>query len=147
MYKKLLLFIFLAVTHSSMFAMNTQPRPNQAWESDEEDNREDNRSPIETQQTIQALINEKKLGPAAREASQLLRAIEDNPHSSDSTEHLEVIKNIQGDLLELANFKGQSNSPVFRDFETRVETLKATIRCPSNSPVHRSESKNENEDI
>jgi hypothetical protein len=138
MNKKYLLFVFLLVANSDLFSMNSHE--GSGWISDDE-------LPRDIEQCIRDHIDNKNLGPAGRMASQMLRSIEENPHSSDSSKNLEAIQNIQSNLMELASFKGQSNSPIFRNFTQRVSSVAEVIRQPSTSPVRRAETKNEDENF
>jgi hypothetical protein len=169
MNKKHLLAALLLVTNINIFTMDAHDELDlnfnneqettftrnasrgQGWDSDSDD--EKSRSPIELKETIQGYVNKNQLisngllTSIANEASQFLRSIEENPHSSDALESLMVIEQIQPNLLSLASLKGQSASPIFRDFPTRVNNLRTTIECPSASPTRYSNTNNLDEDI
>lgn len=140
MNKKYLLVVFLLVAHSLLFAMNSSE--GSGWSSDEDDS-----LPPDIELCIRKHIDDKKLGPAERMASKVLRSIEENPHSTDSSKNLGTLQTIQGPLLELASFKGQSNSPMIRDFASRVSSVAGVINQPSTSPVRRPETNNESENL
>lgn len=141
MNKKYLLAAFLAVTNICVFAMDRNQ--NSGWDSDEEQKR----SVEETHLIIQEHIKNSNLGAATRETSQLLHAIEENPHSPDMLQSLAVVETVQGELLSLASFQGKRSSPIFRDLPQRVNALKNAIRYPSTSPVNQASPNNLDEDI
>jgi hypothetical protein len=143
--KKNILLFFLLAINASTYTMHSHE--GFGWNSDSDKDEETVTSAQSAQSRILSHINNSKLGPAGREAVRLLQSIENDPHSSSSADLMEAILAVKEPLIELASFKGQSNTPPYRDFNTRVNSAQQIIDSPSASPIRHTEAGNAMEDI
>lgn len=145
MNKKNVLLLFLLAINTHIFTMNSHEGV--GWDSDS-DTAEETVTPAKSVETrILRHINNNQLGPAGREADRLLQSIEKDPHSSSSADFMGAILAVKDPLIQLASFKGQSNTPPYRDFNSRVGSAQQTMESPSLSPARYIEASNTIEDI